>query len=149
MYEVAYLPLTLAGMKRKARPFSAGALLAFSLPYPLPDMWKYALLLTAGAIFTIGWPFERQPVKGWERFLNAILGVAGLAIAATTGEGGYTIYLLGVAGISLFSGNRVVSSFGMLPVSAVFLLSGTGWKWTSLFVLVYVYTLHHLRKLLR
>ncbi len=147
MYEVAYLPLALAGIRRKARPLAAGALLAFSLLYPLQEAWRYALLLISGAVFVLGWPFEKQPVKAWERFLNAVLAVVGIAITFTMG--GSTSYLLGAAGIALFSGNRVLSSFGLLPVSALFLVSLTGLNGLGAFVLTYIYALHHLRKLLR
>ncbi|WP_297475846.1 hypothetical protein [Thermococcus sp.] len=147
MYEVAYLPLALAGIRRKARPLAAGALLAFSLLYPLQEAWRYALLLISGAVFVLGWPFEKQPVKAWERFLNAVLAVVGIAITFTMG--GSTSYLLGAAGIALFSGNRVLSSFGLLPVSALFLVSLTGLNGIAAFVLTYIYALHHLRKLLR
>ena len=147
MYEVAYLPLALAGIRRKARPLAAGALLAFSLLYPLQEAWRYALLLISGAVFVLGWPFEKQPVRAWERLLNAVLAVGGIAVASTMG--GSTSYLLGAAGIALFSGNRVPSSFGLLPVSALFLVSLTGLNRLGAFVLTYIYTLHHLRKLLR
>lgn len=148
MYEVAYLPLALAGIKRKARPLAAGALLAFSLLYPLQEAWRYALLLISGAVFALGWPFEKQPVKAWERFLNAVLAVGGIAVASTMG-GDSTSYLLGAAGIALFSGNRVLSSFGLLPVSALFLVNLTGLNGLGAFALTYIYALHHLRKLLR
>lgn len=147
MYEVAYLPLALAGVRRKARPLAAGALLAFSLLYPLQEAWRYALLLISGAVFVLGWPFEKQPVRAWERLLNAVLAVGGIAVASTMG--GSTSYLLGAAGIALFSGNRVLSSFGLLPVSALFLVSLTGLNGFGAFALTYIYALHHLRKLLR
>ena len=148
MYEVAYLPLALAGIKRKARPFAAGALLAFSLLYSLPEVWRYALLLTSGVVFAFGWPFERQPVKAWERFLNAVLALAGVAMALQLG-GDYSIYILSGASVLLLSGNRVVSSFGLSPVSALFLVEFTDHSGIAAFALVYIYALHHLRKLLR
>ncbi len=147
MYEVAYLPLAPAGIRRKARPLAAGALLAFSLLYSLPDAWRYALLLASGVVLALGWPFEKQPVKAWERFLNAVLAMGGIAVASTMG--GNTSYILGAAGVTLFSGNRVLSSFGLLPVSALFLVGLTGLNGVGAFALTYIYALHHLRKLLR
>jgi hypothetical protein len=152
MYELAYLPLIIPAVKRKARPFSAGALLALALTYPLQEKMKYLLMGLSALILALGYPYEKQPVKFWERFVNAVIGGTGLAIALGLHNAGTIGALLGVAVPFLLLKNRVLASFGLLPASALYLI-GTYQApkdlKLALFALVYIYSLNHLRKLLR
>lgn len=152
MYGLAYVPLIIPAIKKRARPFSAGALLAFSATYPLEERVRYGLALASLLILALGWPYEKQPVKFWERFLNAILGGTGLAIALGLYNLGRWEAILGVAVPFLLVRNRVLSSFSLLPVSALYLIGAYRVPENiklALFVGVYIYSLNHLRKLLR
>ncbi len=152
MYGLAYVPLIIPAIKKRARPFSAGALLAFSATYPLEERVRYGLALASLLILALGWPYEKQPVKFWERFLNAILGGTGLAIALGLYNLGRWEPITGVAVPFLLVRNRVLSSFGLLPVSALYLIGAYRVPENiklALFVGVYIYSLNHLRKLLR
>ncbi|WP_297536081.1 hypothetical protein [Thermococcus sp.] len=146
-----YLPLIVPAVKKKARPFSAGALLAFALTYPL-GAERYALMALSALILVLGYSYESQPVKFWERFVNAVIGGTGLAIALGLYNLGSMEAVLGVAVPFLLLRNRVLSSFGLLPASALYLIGAYQVPERvklALFALVYVYSLSHLRKLLR
>lgn len=81
-FGLVYLPLSLAVVKKRARPFAGGGgVVAFAWAYPLQDNLRYVLSLLGLFLFLLGWPFERQPVKFWERFVNAVIGGTSLAIA--------------------------------------------------------------------
>ncbi|WP_297513184.1 hypothetical protein [Thermococcus sp.] len=147
-----YLPLIVPAVKKKARPFSAGAVLAFALTYPLGEEERYALIALSALLLALGYPYENQPVKFWERFVNAVIGGTGLAIALGLYNLGGTRAVLGVAIPFLLLRNRVLSSFGLLPASALYLIGAYQVPERvklALFALVYVYSLNHLRKLLR
>ncbi|GAB6136688.1 hypothetical protein [Thermococcus prieurii] len=147
-----YLPLIVPAVKKKARPFSAGAVLAFALIYPLGEEERYALMALSALILALGYPYEKQPVKFWERFINAVIGGTGLAIALGLYNLGSMEAVLGVAVPFLLLRNRVLSSFGLLPASALYLIGAyqvSERVKLALFALVYVYSLNHLRKLLR
>ena len=152
MYELAYLPLIPSAVKRRARPFSAGALLAFSLLYPFTNVERYVLIALSGVIFLLGWPFEKQPLKFRERFLNAVISGTSLAIALGLYNAGHFTALLGLAVPLLLFRNRVLASFGLLPASALYLAGyykvSADFK-LALFALVYIYSLNNLRKLMR
>ncbi|WP_099209313.1 hypothetical protein [Thermococcus henrietii] len=146
-----YLSLIVPAVKKKARPFSAGAVLAFALTYPL-GAERYALMALSVLILALGYPYENQPVKFWERFVNAVIGGTGLAIALGLYNLGSIEAVLGVAVPFLLLRNRVISSFGLLPASALYLIGAyqvSEKVKLALFALVYVYSLNHLRKLLR
>ena len=147
-----YLPLIVPAVKKKARPFSAGAVLAFALTYPLVGEVRYALIALSALLLALGYPYENQPVKFWERFVNAVIGGTSLAIALGLYNLGSTGAVLGVAVPFLLLRNRVLSSFGLLPASALYLIGAYHVPERvklALFAPVYVYSLNHLRKLLR
>jgi len=147
-----YLPLIVPAVKKKARPFSAGALLAFALTHPLGEEERYALMALSALLLALGYPYEKQPVRFWERVLNAAIGGTSLAVALGLYNLGSTGAVLGVAVPFLLLRNRVLSSFGLLPASALYLIGAyrvPGGVKLALFALVYVYSLNHLRKLLR
>ena len=147
-----YLPLVLPAVKKRARPFSAGALLAFAVSYTIPEKVMYGLIALSALILALGYPYEKQPVKFWERFLNAVIGGTGLAIALGLRELGEAVAVLGVAVPFLLTKNRVLASFGLLPASALYLTGAYRVSENAkltLFALVYIYSLHHMRKLLR
>ncbi|WP_457743150.1 hypothetical protein [Thermococcus sp.] len=147
-----YLPLIIPAIKKRARPFSAGAVLAFSLTYPIGEKVEYSLIALSVLLLVLGYPYEKQPVKFWERFVNAVIGGTGLAITFGLYNLGSMGTVLGVAVPFLLLKNRVLSSFGLLPASALYLIGSyqvPGRIKLILFALVYIYSLHHLRKLLR
>ncbi|WP_456420801.1 hypothetical protein [Thermococcus sp.] len=147
-----YIPLVLPAVKKRARPFSAGALLALALTYPLEEKTRYLLLTLSALLLALGHPYEKQPVKFWERLTNAVIGGTGLAIALGLYNLGKGEAILGVAVPFLLFKNRVLASFGLLPASALYLTGvyqvPENFK-MALFTLVYVYSLNHLRKLMR
>jgi hypothetical protein len=151
-YYLLYLPLIVPAVKKKARPFSAGALLAFALTYQLGEEERYALIALSALLLALGYSYESQPVKFWERFVNVVIGGTGLAIAVGLYRASNLGALLGLTLPLLLLRNRVVASVGLLPASALYVI---GYYKVppegrlALFALVYVYSLNHLRKLLR
>ena len=147
-----YIPLVLPAVKKRARPFSAGALLALASTYPFEAKIRYALLGLSALLLALGYPYEKQPVKFWERLINAVIGGTSLAIALGLYNLGKGEAVLGVAVPFLLLKNRVLASFGLLPASALYLIGTyhvSGNLKLAFFALVYVYLLNHLRKLMR
>ncbi|MBP1911425.1 hypothetical protein [Thermococcus stetteri] len=151
-FGLVYLPLSLAVIKKRARPFAGGSVVAFAWAYPLQDNLRYALLLLGLVLFLLGWPFEKQPVKFWERFVNAVIGGTALAIAVGAYQAGESLALLGIPVVLLILKNRVLASAGLLPSSALYLVGSYAAPEKAklaLWGITLVYSLHHLRKLVR
>ncbi|BAD86158.1 hypothetical membrane protein [Thermococcus kodakarensis KOD1] len=151
-FGLVYLPLSLAVVKKRARPFVGGSVVAFAWTYPLQDDLRYILSLLGLVLFLLGWPFERQPVKFWERFVNAVIGGTALAIAVGAYQTGEDFALLGIPVLLLILKNRVLASAGLLPASALYLIGSYAVPENlklALWVITLVYSLHHLRKLAR
>ncbi|WP_054839496.1 hypothetical protein [Thermococcus sp. JCM 11816] len=111
-FGLVYLPLSLAVVKKRARPFAGGSVVAFAWTYPLQDDLRYILSLLGLVLFLLGWPFEKQPVRFWERFVNAVIGGTALAIAVGAYQTGEDFALLGIPVLLLILKNRVLASAG-------------------------------------
>jgi len=152
MYELAYLPLVPPAVKKRARPFSAGALFALTVTWSPRGVLEYALMTLACFLLLSSYPFEGRPVRREERFLNAVIGGTSLAVAVGLYRGREIGAVLGLAVPFLLLRNRVLVSFGLPPASALYLIGHLrvpeGVRF-GLFTLTYVYSLHNLRKLLR
>ncbi|WP_367883221.1 hypothetical protein [Thermococcus peptonophilus] len=92
-------------------------------------------------------------MKFWERFVNAVIGGTSLAIAAGAYQADEGFALLGIPVLLLILKNRVLASAGgLLPASALYLIGSyavTENLKLALWVITLVYSLHHLRKLVR
>ena len=150
-----YCLLALAALKERALPYGAAAVASGLLFEWLSGGGYLAIAGIGAAVSSVPFRMEKQPVKMWERLLNAAvagtLTYASLMLAKT----GFKIAGV-IAALSTLSGNRGISSGGILAGSAVLLaipaanLNGMNPDvFFTASALLMLYSLHHLRKLLR
>jgi len=152
MYWPVYVPFLVLAVRRRTRPLVSGAMLALAMTSPIGREARYALLAVSALVLILGYPYEKQPVKFWERSLNAMIAGTSLAIALGLYNLGRMEFILGISVPFLLLKNRVLASFGLLPASALYLVGEyrvpNNFK-LAIFALVYLYSLNHTRKLLR
>lgn len=154
-YLIPYGLLTLAALRRKTFPYGASALFSGSLIEWFLTRNYLALVGIGIAILVMPIKVEKQPVKLWERVANTVAAgtVAYVSLVGPNNE-------LKAAGIlavlAMLSGNRGVSSAGILAGSAVLTVIPLAYLsdmdptlFLGASVTLMVYSIHHLRKLLR
>ncbi|WP_297498923.1 hypothetical protein [Thermococcus sp.] len=155
IYLLPYAILTLVSLRRKAFFYGASSLAGWSfLEWFLTGNYL-ALVGLIMALVVMPLSFESQPVRRWERALNVFL--AGAIAYVSIPFAPLPFRLLGIlATVSMLSGNRVVSSGGVLIGSALLMavpLAHIGDMEPAIFfgasLLLVGCSLHHLRKLLR
>jgi len=150
-----YCLLGLAALKERALPYGAAAVVSGLLFEWFLDGRYLALAGIGAAISTVPFRMEKQPVKMWERLLNvAVAGAVTYESLMSTETGFKTAGLL--AALSMLSGNRAISSGGILAGSALLLAipaanlsDKSPYVFLGASALLMLYSLHHLRKLLR
>ncbi|ASJ01364.1 hypothetical protein [Thermococcus gorgonarius] len=155
LYVLPYGLLTLAGIKRRAFPYATAALFSGSFIEWVLTRDYLALAGIAVAILAMPVRVEKQQVRMWERVINT--AVAGtVAYVSVVGQD-IGIKVAGIfAAIAMLSGNRGISSGGILVGSSIFMAIPLGnlsdmepMFFIGASIILLVYSLHHLRKLLR
>ncbi|ACS32825.1 hypothetical protein [Thermococcus gammatolerans] len=154
-YLVPYALLLIPGIKRKSLPFAASSLFALAFLEWLLVHDYIAIIVMGMALLETPIRMGKQPVKLWERVINVIVAGAVAYVSVISPETAFKI--VGVlTAIGLLSSNRSISGGALVTASAFFVgiaLSGTSDMNPDLFIgvgaLLLLYSLNHLRKLLR
>ena len=155
IYLLPYAILTLSSLRRKALFYGSSSLASWSFLEWVITGDYMALVGLVMALVALPLSFGSQRVRMWERVLNVVLAgaIAYISIPFTPLE----FRLMGVlATVAMLSGDRGVSSGGVLMGSAILTAIPLAYIsdieptiFFSASALLFVYSLHHLRKLLR
>lgn len=155
IFLIPYSLLILTAIRRKSLPFGASALFSLAfLEWILSDNYL-AIAVMLLTLLETPIRIEKQSVKFWERVLNVV--VAGITAYVALVSPDPSIKAVGVlATIGMVSSNRSISSGALLTASAMFTaiaLRGISDMNPIIFLTtsgaLILYSLHHLRKLLR
>ncbi len=155
VYLVPYVLMLIPGIKRKSFPFAAASLFALAfLEWVLLHDY-IALIVMAIAILETPLRVEKQPVKFWERLLNVL--VAGTMAYVSIVYQDVSFKVVGILSVlGLISSDRSISGGALVTSSALFIgiaISGTSEMNPNVFLgigaILLLYSLNHLRKLLR
>ncbi|EEB73631.1 hypothetical protein [Thermococcus sp. AM4] len=154
-YLTPYALLLIPGIKRKSLPFAASALFALAFLEWLLTQDYIAIVVMGVALLETPLRMEKQPVKFWERVLNVVIAGVVAYISAISPETAFRVVGI-LTAIGLVSSNRPISGGALVTASAFFVgiaLSGTSDMNPDIFIgagtLLLLYSLNHLRKLLR
>ncbi|ASJ03653.1 hypothetical protein A3L09_10480 [Thermococcus profundus] len=149
IYVLPYGVLSLAALRRRGFSYGAASLFGGSFVEWILTGSYLALVGMAAAFLAMPVRVEKQPVKLWERALNAVAAGAVAYASILSPRLDFKVVGLLVA-LGILSSNRGISGGGLLVASAVFMATGEGPEtssWAALALMLY--SLHHLRKLLR
>ncbi len=155
IYLTPYALMLLPGIKRKSFPFAAASLFALAfLEWVLLHDY-IALIVMIIALLETPLRVEKQPVKFWERILNVLTAGAVAYVSAVSPEVSFRVIGI-ISTLGLISSDRSISGGALVTASAFFVgiaLSGISDTKSNIFLVVgsllLIYSLNHLRKLLR
>lgn len=155
IYLAPYALMLLPGIKRKSFPFAAASLFALAfLEWVLLHNY-IALIVMVIAILETPLRVEKQPVKFWERLLNVLVGGTIAYVSIVSQDVSFKAVGI-LSALGLISSDRSISGGALVTSSAFFLgiaISGTSDMDPNISLgigaILLLYSLNHLRKLLR